>query len=328
MAIFLRRNIIFILSTFIIAAMQAGTIEHGSQWNDGLVNFYAHSVDGHIAMRGETLHEGGFQFALYRAASTEADYVVKPYVLKEPNSLVFSASVKNGDLAKIITIGDETVMTIRGADDGKLKTILKPTTTSLEVVMRNDMLFMLANEYVDSIGRKWTFTENGHCQFAGMKEPQPYRVEEEFDMPTNILTVQGKSYFVLPSTTGLNLYEAKPRNYDFERGGFVARLRAVESESAVGVWPFAAKHVLNTTILLRYDKPTLRLMRNEIFARRGYWFESKELRKHFAAQPWYQPLGDNDNVELTPIEQLNVELIEAVEQSIDESFTKVEPGLE
>lgn len=74
-----------------------------------------------------------------------------------------------------------------------------------------------------------------------------------------------------------------------------------------------------STVLLndrrfRYmSKPTLRIMRNEILASHGYRFQSKDLQDYFSKQAWYKPAQSNDDIKLSFIEQLNVELIKAEE---------------
>lgn len=56
-------------------------------------------------------------------------------------------------------------------------------------------------------------------------------------------------------------------------------------------------------------KTELRLLKNEIYARRGYTFSSKDLKDHFSRFSWYKPLGDNSKIKLSEIETQNVDLI-------------------
>jgi len=57
------------------------------------------------------------------------------------------------------------------------------------------------------------------------------------------------------------------------------------------------------------DKQTLRLMRNEILARHGYRFNSKDLQEWFAKKTWYKPGNNNDAIRLNAIELTNIQLI-------------------
>src|SRR5579864_3399054 len=56
------------------------------------------------------------------------------------------------------------------------------------------------------------------------------------------------------------------------------------------------------------------IARNEIFARKGRYFKEEALRDYFSQFPWYQP--HTWDVTLSPIELVNVELIQSVEQSL------------
>lgn len=57
------------------------------------------------------------------------------------------------------------------------------------------------------------------------------------------------------------------------------------------------------------SKQELRIMRNAIFARHGYIFNSSDLRKYFSAQSWYKGEKKNVSAELSTIEKQNVEFI-------------------
>lgn len=58
----------------------------------------------------------------------------------------------------------------------------------------------------------------------------------------------------------------------------------------------------------------LRLLRNEIFARHGYIFNSSDLQKHFGSQSWYRPVTNNAyDLNLNSIEQYNINLIKQYE---------------
>jgi len=71
--------------------------------------------------------------------------------------------------------------------------------------------------------------------------------------------------------------------------------------------------LLNTTYLARFSKPDLRLMRNEILARHGWKFQSKDLQDYFGRQAWYKPVADNNTIKLSIIEQTNIQLIKSEE---------------
>ena len=71
--------------------------------------------------------------------------------------------------------------------------------------------------------------------------------------------------------------------------------------------------LLNNTYLSRFSRDELRLMRNEILARHGYKFQSKDLQEYFGGKSWYKPAANNNSIKLSIIEQTNVQLIKSME---------------
>lgn len=77
---------------------------------------------------------------------------------------------------------------------------------------------------------------------------------------------------------------------------------------------FPDSHLRRLTVieLVRLNRARLRIARNEIYARKGRFFKSKDLKIYFSRFPWYQPYTWNPK--LTPLEKLNVRTILAVEK--------------
>lgn len=65
----------------------------------------------------------------------------------------------------------------------------------------------------------------------------------------------------------------------------------------------------------------LRLMRNYIFARRGYIFESDDLKEYFERFSWYVPLYYDVTPRLSDIEKYNVNFIKKYETNYDPDYT-------
>ena len=86
-----------------------------------------------------------------------------------------------------------------------------------------------------------------------------------------------------------------------------------KSNPDVPRFAYTSTTLLNDKQFRKMKKSTLRIMRNEIMARHGYRFQSKDLQEYFSSMPWYKPAASNDEVKLNFIERLNVELIKAVE---------------
>lgn len=66
----------------------------------------------------------------------------------------------------------------------------------------------------------------------------------------------------------------------------------------------------------------LRVLRNEIYARRGRIFKDKELQKYFAEQTWYKPNPDFKDEMLTEKEYKNLSIIRQAEESSLSKFVE------
>jgi hypothetical protein len=64
----------------------------------------------------------------------------------------------------------------------------------------------------------------------------------------------------------------------------------------------------------------LRLLRNEIYARRGRQFQAPWLSQYFYSQPWYQPSDDFKDEDVSGPNKTNVETIVAYEQKIHDEL--------
>ena len=90
-------------------------------------------------------------------------------------------------------------------------------------------------------------------------------------------------------------------NTDYYRGGY-------------GRFPEGSDRYLNTSELYRLSQWDLKVMRNEIFARHGYIFQTQEMRDYFLKQRWYEPRYNDVNNMLSKIEKENVDLIKQFER--------------
>ncbi|MCL2101240.1 MAG: YARHG domain-containing protein [Fibromonadales bacterium] len=75
----------------------------------------------------------------------------------------------------------------------------------------------------------------------------------------------------------------------------------------------ASSRLLTAVDLQNLSKKDLRIMRNEIFARHGYIFQTNDMKTYFKSQDWYIPKYNDVNSMLTDIEIKNIELIKRYE---------------
>lgn len=133
------------------------------------------------------------------------------------------------------------------------------------------------------------------------------RVEE---VPGALNELQG-IWKLEPTLEGLHIYSVNTETgnspWEWEADGKEYDLTRTDLQS--GRFDYASRILLNDKQFRRFDKKTLRIMRNEILARHGYRFQSKDLQEYFGKQSWYKPVSNNSKVKLSFVEQLNVELI-------------------
>ena len=82
-----------------------------------------------------------------------------------------------------------------------------------------------------------------------------------------------------------------------------------------GEWPEGSTRELTPADLEGRDAAELRLMRNEIFARRGYVVESADLKRRFLKEKWEAPLFGDVSAALSDVEKRNIELLSAAEKA-------------
>jgi hypothetical protein len=81
------------------------------------------------------------------------------------------------------------------------------------------------------------------------------------------------------------------------------------------------KRLLTEEMLHGLSLYELRLLRNEIYARRGRQFKTQWLSQYFYSQPWYDPRDDNKEPALSDTEKKNVDIIVAYENKLKESLS-------
>lgn len=98
------------------------------------------------------------------------------------------------------------------------------------------------------------------------------------------------------------------------------------------IFPDSDKKYLTEDEILKVNVNTLRIARNEIFARHGYIFNSADLQKHFESTSWYKGTVKadkfNSDKEFNDFEKKNVALIKKIEDKINgvttaKSFTGI-----
>jgi hypothetical protein len=80
--------------------------------------------------------------------------------------------------------------------------------------------------------------------------------------------------------------------------------------------PRLLEQQVSVTQLADLSRRDLRILRNTIYARRGYPFRSELLTAWFTAFPWYKPVAHFNDRRLTDVDQRNIKLVRSVEDSL------------
>lgn len=147
----------------------------------------------------------------------------------------------------------------------------------------------------------------------------------ETDSPEQILVLSdGRCIYYEMTADGLDLYNTVVHVEDdgaglewVSRGELLCSLIETDLDKAVpGRWPEASTRLLTRGYLEPYPTEVLRLIRNEIYARHGHRFHDPSLTDFYNKWGlWYGIAILQQQTELSPIEQLNVQLILGIEQS-------------
>ncbi len=95
----------------------------------------------------------------------------------------------------------------------------------------------------------------------------------------------------------------------------IASIERAEAAPATGsefIIPDSDRRVLSIGDLRKLSKDELRIARNEIFARRGRYFDAADLKARFERFSWYRP--NTWNPRLNSVEQANVALMDQIEK--------------
>ncbi len=80
-----------------------------------------------------------------------------------------------------------------------------------------------------------------------------------------------------------------------------------------GIYPESSTRLLRLSDIQDLNSWDLKIMRNEIFARHGYIFQTQDMIDYFYQQSWYSPKYEDVAILLTIIEKKNISFIKKYE---------------
>jgi len=98
-----------------------------------------------------------------------------------------------------------------------------------------------------------------------------------------------------------------------EKSGSQSNSNYNSSGNYPGIFPQASEKYLSNSDLYDLSQWDLKIMRNEIFARHGFIFQTDEMRNYFSNMNWYNPRFYDVNNMLSKIEKENISLIKKYE---------------
>ena len=115
---------------------------------------------------------------------------------------------------------------------------------------------------------------------------------------------------------GKDIIEEYGKAFEIDRNGNVYTTLALPKELKIIKWsPINLNSKIDKNILKKLPFDKLRLLRNEIFARKGRQFKSKDLKEYFSKQPWYKERSDYNDKLLSEVDKQNVSLIMNLENN-------------
>lgn len=298
--------LIMIIIATAVVTMQAQRITSGN-WYDGSLIFTATHAGGGKILMNATAEGEELEFMLlpvtqdgesetYRVAEGPHDYVMP---------------VNEGMTVRHVVKEGLDVLCFFNQETNMMERVMKNEHETNEQQLNIDQwLAQIRGDYSKDDGTSFVI-DSEKARIGGTYVP--LEVLTFNGMPTGIVDIDEKHYEVVPTLRGLHLYETRYSEDDYcwkRTGNHFALTKSTRNESRFSFTGFV---LLNGYALNRYDKPLLRIMRNNILARHGYRFQSQDLQDYFGSESWYHPADSNEGIRLSFIEELNIALIKHAE---------------
>lgn len=297
-------------------------INSGFHWYDGQVTYTASYIDNNNVMMN-AMDEG-----------EELEFVLRYDREVNPNHHVYTTADGPHDYVNIFGVG--TTARCQRADgwdvicfydsENRLKSVMVGEADwDAEKLNKTRWINQMMGQYVAEEGSENEMRLSWSWESLSVNLiVYPYEIVTFNGRVTGFITVKPVdgalnelegTWEVVPTLQGFKLCavntETGSTPWEWQRNG--REFDFAESDPDIGRFFFTSNMIINDMQFRRFDKPTLRIMRNSILARHGYRFQSPDLQEYFNNEPWYKPAESNDGVRLTFIEQLNLDLIKYVE---------------
>lgn len=317
---------------------QLKNLMDGTRWTDGSTFYHAEVKGDFVNLSGGTMHEGGYAFGLKCTDGKGQQFTLQ-------NGHWFPDEEGEGAISFDGQVGQKVEMR---QSDGKNYLLVMDNSgapyysfcqmsedENLGMVIARMMRHSYEGCYRVARSTMTGVKKNDVCSFyldhvvLGDVANCAYEFGEEFESPTDVLRLENGMSLRVKFTQnpaslqgGLKLYATTyNKESDMYDDGKLLLVLYRESEELVtkpGRWTESSERILLPGEVTLYPRPMLRLMRNEIFARHGYVFSSKDLQQYFGAQDWYQLAPDasyNKKFKPSATESANINIIKNIENS-------------
>ena len=177
------------------------------------------------------------------------------------------------------------------------------------VEMRNDIVYYLTSDDEQEITLERVGTKPYEYTYQpSVQADEPIHFDLHFGDPVKVKQIGGQTYLIFYNKKGEALHV-----YRKTTDGLYNCQQAQQHMTDQPYESLLTQQVLNRPYLQNITRENLRLMRNEILARHGYNFQSKDLKDYFSQKSWYKPAKSNSGIKLNIIEETNVQLIKSIE---------------
>ena len=308
------RRIATILLMLSALTTWAQHIEQGSLWYNGALVYNATLQQGGNVLMSTTIEGEDIEFMLVPVKGSPDTYTIA----KGPNDAMMVEEV--GHTVRHIMQEDLNILCFYDSEDKLYKLMDRTIEEDNQKLNVDNWMMLIRGDYIMADGTRVSIDWN-KALVGGTYVP--IEAQTFNGHVTGILNIDGEGtplngcMEVQFIKDGLCLYPVGYDEFGWPHRLLVDSITLTKSSPIYGNYDYVCATLLHGSELNYFDKPTLRLMRNFILARRGYVFQSKDLNEYFRKQPWYQPADSNDEIRLFLIEQLNIELIKYREATFD-----------
>ena len=310
----MRKTAIILL---LLSALTAGAqyLEQGSMWYNGALVYTATLHDGGNVIFDSTVEGEELEFMLVPVKGEPGTYTIA----QGPNDAMMIEEV--GHTVRLIQQEDLNILCFYDAKGTLYKLMSATAEEDNQKLNVENWMTLLRGDYTMTDGTRVSIDWN-KANVGGTYVPIEAMTFNGHT--TGILSIDGEGTALNGCMEvefikdGLCLYPVGFDEYEFPHRLLVDSFTLIESNPNYGCYDYVCNTLLHGSELNYFDKPTLRLMRNFILARRGYVFQSKDLKEYFEKEPWYRPAESNDDVQLSLLERLNIELIKYREATFDD----------